>query len=343
MMQSTIFNIPETYAKRVDMEIGTTMPQNAVFAVKEGEFIVPTIMPSEYTPVEELERMFDDVDMAVIEEVARSKYLNSLQIYELLSLRGFLIQRDRLTKRLNKLKKYRVIRENTIKLPETEHGLRYYELELKGYVIAKNRGCIFHKGNRYISYMKRVELGLVDLPSDVKRVLCGNQIVIHMLINNIKMQRFGILETYCAKNEEGLVTDCSILRTAANIKIDANSILAYEVVRDNPEGYEKLADKIDRYYTLLHNENYLLSNHHDDREFPQLVICGQSFDHNKRIVDFLKKKGLWSDEDTILFTEDLLNIRDSARSIYEIKGNERVWYRLPVSYVGDRSEDIKYA
>lgn len=80
MMQSTLFNIPETYANRVDMEIGTTMPQNAAFAVKEGEFIVPTIMPGEYTPVEELERQFDDADMAIIEEIARSKYLNSLQI-----------------------------------------------------------------------------------------------------------------------------------------------------------------------------------------------------------------------------------------------------------------------
>lgn len=124
-----------------------------------------------------------------------------------------------------------------------------------------------------------------------------------MLINNIKLDGFGIMETFCVENEDGLVTDGAILRTAANIKIDSDSVLAYEVVRDNTEGYTKLADKVERYYTLL---------------------------HNKKIAEFIKDKGLWKEEDPILFTEDLLNIKDSAKSIYEIKGNELMWYCLPL-------------
>lgn len=154
------------------------------------------------------------------------------------------------------------------------------------------------------------------------------------------MMRFGIMETFCIENEDGLVTDGSILRTAANIKVDKDSVLAYEVVRDNVEGYVKLADKVERYYTLLHNKNYLISNHHKDTSFPQLVICGKSTEHNKRIAEFLKDKGLWNVEDPILFTEDLLNIKDSAKSIYQIKENELIWYCLPLKNKRNAEEKI---
>lgn len=37
-----------------------------------------------------------------------------------------------------------------------------------------------------------------------------------------------------------------MLRTAANVRINSESVLAYEVVRDTPDSYEKIKDKIDR-------------------------------------------------------------------------------------------------
>lgn len=330
MRQNTVFNNAESYTHSELVETVESVPEKAAFAVREGEYIVPTLLPKEYTEVEEIVSKIDELDLAIVEEVARSKYLNSLQIYELVSLRGFSVQREHLRKRILKLMRYRVIRENIIKSPDVERGIRYYELDAKGYVIAKDRGVIFHIGNYYMSYSTRVEQGKFDSPSDIKRILCGNQIVTHMLINNIKLDGFGIMETFCVENEDGLVTDGAILRTAANIKIDNDSVLAYEVVRDNTEGYIKLADKVERYYTLLHNKNYLIANHHGDTSFPQLVICGESTEHNKKIAEFLKDKGLWREENPILFTEDLLNIKDSAKSIYEIKGNELIWYCLPL-------------
>lgn len=330
MRQDTIFNNAETYSYCKFDDTTVSIPQKAAFAVRKGEYIVPTLFPKECTDVEEIVKKVDTLDLAIVEEVARSKYLNSLQIYELVMLRGFSVQRNNLRKRILKLMKYRVLKENMIISPDCERGLRYYELDGKGYLIAKERNVAFHMGNQYMSYLKRIEQEKVDTPSDVKRILTGNMIVISALKNGLQMKRFGIMETFCVENEDGLVTDGSILRTAANIKIDKNSVLAYEVVRDNPEGYRKLADKVGRYYTLLHNNKYLIANHHGDSSLPQLVICGESLEHNKKIVEYLTSLGLWKEEDPILFTEDLLNIKDSAKSIYEIKENGLIWYYLPL-------------
>lgn len=170
MRQNTVFNNAESYTHSELVETVESVPEKAAFAVREGEYIVPTLLPKEYTEVEEIVSKIDELDLAIVEEVARSKYLNSLQIYELVSLRGFSVQRGHLRKRILKLMRYRVIRENIIKSPDVERGIRYYELDAKGYVIAKDRGVIFHIGNYYMSYSKRVEQGKFDSPSDIKRI-----------------------------------------------------------------------------------------------------------------------------------------------------------------------------
>lgn len=47
----------------------------------------------------------------------------------------------------------------------------------------------------------------------------------------------------------------------------------------------------------------------------------------------LKTCGLWNQEDILLFTEDLLNIRDSLNSIYApTDDGKQNWYRLPENY-----------
>ena len=166
MRQNTVFNNAESYTHSELVETVESVPEKAAFAVREGEYIVPTLLPKEYTEVEEIVSKIDELDLAIVEEVARSKYLNSLQIYELVSLRGFSVQREHLRKRILKLMRYRVIRENIIKSPDAERGIRYYELDVKGYVIAKDRGVIFHIGNYYMSYQKRIELKKFDSPSE---------------------------------------------------------------------------------------------------------------------------------------------------------------------------------
>ena len=76
-----------------------------------------------------------------------------------------------------------------------------------------------------------------------------------------------------------------MIRTAATVQIDDTSVLAYEVVRDTQDSYEKLMSKIERYYNLIHNETYLNSNYHGDASYPQMIICGESRDHNIKIAE----------------------------------------------------------
>ena len=185
-------------------------------------------------------------------------------------------------------------------------------------------------GNRYLSYSKRKEKEVPDdTPCDVKRILVGNQIILNLLMSNTKMKRFGIMETMRATEYEQAETGC-IIRTAANVEIDENSVLAYEVVRDTPDAYEKLLNKIERYYKLINNAEYLVSNYHGNTTYPQLIICGESLEHNIKIASYLKAQGMWRNEDPILFTEDLLNMKRSRISIYALSENDsQIWYELP--------------
>ena len=186
------------------------------------------------------------------------------------------------------------------------------------------------EANRYMSFSKRREKGVPDdTACDVKRILVGNQIILNLLMSNTQMQRFGIMETMRATNLELAGSSCMI-RTAATVKIDNTSVLAYEVVRDTPDSYEKLMSKLERYYNLIHNEIYLHSNYHGDASYPQMVICGESRDHNIKIAEYLRANGMWSEENTILFTEDLLNMKRSLVSIYALADdNTQNWYALP--------------
>ena len=150
-----------------------------------------------------------------------------------------------------------------------EHGLKYYELDYFGHTFAVESGVVFHMGNRYVSYSRRKEKGIVgDTPCDVKRILVGNQIVLNLLMSNTQMQRFGIMETMRANDLEQAGEDC--------------------------------------------------------------MIRTESLEHNMKIAEYLKENGMWREEDPILFTEDLLNMKRSRVSIYALgEDNTQSWYALP--------------
>lgn len=62
----------------------------------------------------------------------------------------------------------------------------------------------------------------------------------------------------------------------------------------------------------------------------QMIICGESRNHNIKIAEYLRANGMWSEENTILFTEDLLNMKRSLVSIYALADdNTQNWYALP--------------
>lgn len=329
-MNYTKWNDPKNYSRMTAELAEFAVPENPIFAVRDNEHIEHSFVQYCMTSVDELHELLDDTDIAIIEAIAVAKYLNSLQIYEYITLRGFDVTRPRLRKRILKLMKYRVIRENEMVSAGSERGLKYYELDYFGHALAVESGVVFHMGNRYVSFSKRKEKGMPDdTPCDVKRILVGNQIVLNLLMSNTQMQRFGIMETMRASNLELAGGSCMI-RTAANVRIDEQSVLAYEVVRDTADSYEKLMSKIERYYALVNNEEYLASNYHGDAVYPQMIICGESLEHNIKIVKYLKANGMWREEDPILFTEDLLNMKRSLVSIYALtEDNTQSWYALP--------------
>lgn len=332
MMNYTKWNDPENYSRMTAELAEFAVPENPIFAARDDEHIEHSFVRYCTTSVDELHELLDDTDIAIIEAIAVAKYLNSLQIYEYITLRGFDVTRPRLRNRILKLMKYRVIQENEMVIAGSEHGLKYYELDYFGYTLAVESGVIFHMGNRYVSYSKRKEKGISDdTPCDVKRILVGNQIVLNLLMSNAQMQRFGIMETIRASNLELAGGSCMI-RTSANVRIDGESVLAYEVVRDTPDSYEKLISKIERYYNLVNNAEYLISNYHGDTAYPQMIICGESLEHNIKIAAYLKANDMWREEDPILFTEDLLNMKRSLISIYALdEDNTQRWYALPES------------
>lgn len=330
MMNYTKWNDPKTYRRMTAELAAYTVPETPIFAVREDERIEHSRVQYYTTSVDELHALLDIVDYAIVEAVAVSKYLSSLQIFEYITLRGYDTDRPKLRKRIGKLMKHRVIQENEIVSAGAEHGIKYYELDYFGYQFAMERGVNFHMGNRYVSFSKRREKGIPDdTACDVKRILVGNQIILNLLMSNTQMQRFGIMETMRATDFEKEGGSC-IIRTAANVKIDNNSVLAYEVVRDTPDSYEKLVSKLKRYYKLIHSVAYLDSNYHGDTSYPQMVLCGESHDHNIKIAEYLRANGMWCEENTILFTEDLLNMKRSLVSIYALADdNSQMWYALP--------------
>ena len=79
------------------------IPDIPVYAAREGEDVFMTVLPFNGVPAEKIEESFDAVDFAVVEELGRSKFLSSLQIYQFVRLRGFKVQRQGIRNRLNKM------------------------------------------------------------------------------------------------------------------------------------------------------------------------------------------------------------------------------------------------
>ncbi len=305
------------------------LPNKPVYTACEGEEVLVTVLPFDATPIEEIEQKFDDVDFAMIEEIARSKYLSSLQVYQFVRLRGLQVQRAGSDRRLKKMMRLRVIREYEIKAPDASRGLKAYDLDFKGFRIACKRGIAFHKGNQYISSRRKQELELFDTAENMKRILVGNMIVLADLMNGAAFGRFGIMETM-RPAQELPVTDGCILRTAANIQLDEESILLYEVVRSTPHSMRKLADKVTRYYILANDPRYRECNYYGHAAVPQLVICGESYEHCVKIDQYLRSKGLINEKDSLLYTEDLLYVQRTLQNLYELdEDGHRTWYSLP--------------
>ena len=316
------------------------VPETPVYATREGEEVFMTALPYNGTPIEEIEDSFDAVDFAMVEELGRSRYLSSLQIYQYVRLRGLTVQRQGIRNRLDKMKKLRLIREYDLKVAGAERGLKIYDLDYKGFQIARQRGVLFHKGNRYLSNKKKQELNELETVEDIKRILVGNMIVLASLMNGVSCERFGIMETM-RPAQELPITDGCIIRTAANIQLDEESVLLYEVVRSGPHAMRKLADKVGRYYTLIKDPRYRENNYYGYKSVPQLIICGERYEHCIKIDQYLRSRGLINKTDNLLYTEDLFYVQRTLQTLYELdEEGKRTWYSLPERHVYTDMERI---
>lgn len=87
---------------------------------------------------------------------------------------------------------------------------------------------------------------------------------------------------------------------------------------------------MNRYYTLINDERYRENNYYGHEAVPQLVICGESYEHYVKIDQYLRRRGLISETDSLLYTEDLFYVQQTLQTLYELdeEGN-RTWYSLP--------------
>ena len=108
------------------------------------------------------------------------------------------------------------------------------------------------------------------------------------------------------------ITDGCIIRTAANIQLDEESILLYEVVRSTPHAMRKLANKICRYYTLINDSRYCEDNYYGYTAVPQLVICGEGYEHCVKIDQYLRSRGLISETDSLPERQMVTDLERSA-------------------------------
>ena len=100
-MEYSKFNDPMNYMRVTRELIDMGIPGTAIFAAKSDESINHVKASYCLTSIDELDKLLDDIDLVIIENIALSKYLNSLQIYEYVILRGFNITRVNLRKKIN--------------------------------------------------------------------------------------------------------------------------------------------------------------------------------------------------------------------------------------------------
>lgn len=142
------------------------------------------------------------------------------------------------------------------------------------------------------------------------------------------MNRYGVMETFRSLEQE----KPALVRSTVNVEVDETSILAFDVVRTYSTSYLEAVSKMERYYQLLKDKNYLIKNYHNHKEFPQIVFVVENEEHAKMLKKYMQERGVWNLEDvTVLFTEDNLVMNHVVKSIYELDANnEKIWYELPV-------------
>lgn len=338
------WNNPETYYKNSSYVSSYEEKNNLTFGYQERERVRRNkfVLAQDMT-LEMVMENLSETEIEIICRVSASKYLLTQQVLEYMSLAGVETQDDKrkMCVHLRKLCALNVLQERELFINRDNKGLKVYCLSFWGQTIAYNLGVNINRGLQYnSSKYKRIMCIPEDTSEDIKRIIVANQIMLSLLKNGrIHMKHFGfMMSTYI--QDEAVYETAAIMRNALLVHIDAENILAYEIVRKNTESLSKLAEKVQRYYKIIESD-YPANNGRGDKAVPQLIICAESLEHSREIDSYLRQQSFYNEEHTILYTEDSLNRKETIEcSIYELlEDGSQVWYRLPK----DRAEEKEIA
>lgn len=259
--------------------------------------------------------------------VASGLYLTESQIRAHLALRGEVCTLEELKKKIDLLLQCNFLRRVECRL-RSRVTLACYCTGVQGNAVAKSADVYLHRGNCYMSKQKRLQLnlGIVDEPQEIKRVILANTVILSLLQAGIPMAHYGIRETL--RTEDGGITD-SIVRTTATMQLDRENHLVLEVVRKNSD-WETVWNKIDRFSRMIRRPDFLDQVTIPLEGLPQLVICGEDDTQNRQIHQLLEKRGILTQNPdlTVLYTTDQ-QIRKDPLEFYAFgEAGEKLFFSL---------------
>lgn len=284
---------------------------------------------------EPIDNAEESLNLNAIEEeilvlIALRKYMTIQQILDMECLNGSCLKEVALNDILFGLEKRRVLTRYKMFIPNVSDGIVFYGLNFWGSVkVRQEMGIQLHKGICWYPPKDRQMRGIPkEIASDVKRILMGNQILVEFEKAGVPMKKAGVMETFRTLKKD----KPDLFRSTVNIEMDDNLILAFDVVRTYSTAYMEVVSKMERYYRLLKDKDYLAHNYHNHKTFPQVVFVVEDEEHAKKLKRYMQERGVWNLEDvTVLFTEDALVMSNVTKSIYELDENdEKIWYELPV-------------
>ena len=232
-------------------------------------------------------------DKTIICIVAFSEYSTVKQISEILTLMGLDFSENILNSSIKRLHKNTLITISKI----SEANAKIVSLDKNGDEIAK-RLDVPHTWNAFQR---------VDEAWKLKTVLCCNQIRNAYLKSKLPLKWFKV-------REKLTIGELAIRPSFATQISDTNFI--FEVVRQKEDWINVFIEKIGRYDEILNN---LEGNSWDMSGDYYLVINGENFEHNLKILEIIRSLKLSIPIENILFTEDLLQFGEKFKnSLYTI-------------------------